>query len=178
MLFLFLILILIAWDSNQRIGVGWHSEGRLAGFGLGWKLPVPSVVCLSSGNCSSPPFSPTLTALEEFVSPPLVTHSLTEPTEPEELPISRSYSLASLGFFGNTFIPLFSLNRPGVCCRSICSVIFHLITVDLSFSYKQDNAMEGFLCKGENSNSYSAIDACWVWGKHIHYLAGLLAIVS
>lgn len=144
---LFLILILIACDSNQRIRVGWQSEGRLAGFGLGWKLPVPSVVCLSSENCTSPPLAPCSLHLRNLSLLPWL-HILS--LNPQRL---RNCLSAGLNFwqvwgvFGSTLIPLLSLSRPGVCCRSTHSVIsFHLLTVDFSFSYKQDNAMGGFLC--------------------------------
>lgn len=145
-LFLFPILILIAWDSNQRIGVGWHSESRLAGFGLGWKLPVPSVVCLSSGNCSSPPLAPRSLHLRNLFLLPWL-HILSLNLRGWGTAYQQVLLFGKPGFFVNTLIPLFSLNSPGVCCRSICSVIFHLITVDISFSHKQDNAMEGHLCK-------------------------------
>lgn len=70
---------------------GWQDLGLVGNsLFLLWCVSVQEIVFSFPG--------PMLTALEEFISPPLVTHSLIEPTEAEELPISRTYSLASLGF--------------------------------------------------------------------------------
>lgn len=132
--FLFLILILIACVSNQRSKVGWSPEGRLAGFGLGWKLPVPSVVCLSSGNCFLLPWPHAHCTWGIYFSSLGYTFSHWT-HRGRGTAYQQDLLFGKPGVFVNILIPLFSLRRSKVCCRSSRSVIsFRLLTVDLSFS--------------------------------------------